>query len=59
MRVPVGKTSRCVFAREKLCCSNFYNPEYSILLKDMTFLLTAKKEFGNINSLYNISMSEK
>lgn len=55
-RVSSHRTTNYNFIRERTCCSY---PVYSLALKDMSLIVNAKKEFGHLNSYYNITCEEK
>jgi hypothetical protein len=54
-KVPVGSKCTAKVSRQKNCPENFYHPEFSLLLHNDKFLLSSKKEWGHLNSHYNIS----
>ena len=56
--VGAGKIEEFDFWREKKCFASCSNPQYALTFKNSAFLINAKKEIGNINSRYNISVKE-
>ncbi len=56
--VGTGKIEELDFRREKKCFASCSNPQYALTYKNTAFMVNAKKQFGNLNSRYNISVRE-